>query len=1801
MVRIAIANGERQMGESPSVSLLSARDQIVEKARNVVQIYAAARAASKGRSNPYSSLSALLQQMQREYEDRFLYELIQNAYDAHPPGADGQIAVLLDELEGEHGVLYVANGGDPFGADDFEAICELAQSNKAVDQSIGNKGVGFKSVLQVSTWPEIYSRADVGSATFDGFCFEFARPVHYQELCDGDQDLTEALRTDVAPYFLPVPIDEIPVAVGRFADEGFASVIRLPLDSAAALAIVKDRLDRLTSDTVPLHLFLPRLRRLAIGCQSRETASEVILDRDARAIDDPRDDPNQRYEFVDLGDQGEWFVSHRRLTAAEMSAAIEASIEAKDLDAAWSEWSEDAWVSVAVRRDGHSIEPRMYTYLPMEGGAEAPLHGHLHAPFSTKLARTAVSESVALNARLLDEAARAATAAVLTFAANEEVLPPTALVDLLAWDERHHDRVTESFAEKDIDMKSAEVVPIHRLPDGRTRGGFDATFTWLYETDLLGPDLISRDAEAELVDSAIEGDRLDRLERYCQAFFGGGFTPSTESRAEWVASAAAAMLKRKAGFRMWDRFYGDLAVLFQDDPDALRGQLVLLGDDNELHAPPADSQDLDQPLVFFPPARDRSDDDEAVEGDFDLTPPARLRRRLVLLNEKLRWNRQDGRIRRATPARRFLQDNRLVRRFDTIDLLEHTERALASSSSTTLAREALSFAFRLFASARSIREDDLRRVNLRVPCEGKWIAASQAFFSASWNTELAAELAELIDRAGPASDELADVARRLVDPPDQRPFSLANLARWRKFLAAIGVRDGLWPQPVSHSTDACEGRELRNPGSLIRRFGLSAAEAERWVAAVEAGSQGAARYPFTSYRPTRPITVLPGQRDYASFDDRTRSVWARLVAAGLEQWGRTDLDVVWSRYLARHRNDRDPIRWPSPVAAFLADTEWLPITEPGERRDEVFVRPREAWFYSETTGDRPPQFSPLVSTRIRRRLSDTGVALAAMKGLGLGDWLDPQHCPALLGHLASLLEGGDLPESGQWPLRNALLEAWSRATTWDPAEFTEAMAGTPLVVTRAGIFETLQPADLDGGDLYIVPTGRSFAARVLEATGLPLLTVNEADTEAVASLLAGLVGEQVKTADGLTVEFIVDGEPFAPDGAAAKLVDAPYEWLPKLIQLVLEAKRSHFDTSSARRRKEVLDTLRRVRVGHADEVQIKVGELTVTPSGPHRDVVPIDDPSNPTLILLVEGGDDLAELVEIVPGLCELLGITPYEDVIGRSLEKLIAVGVETPTPADFAQALHLDMARVGEVLSHLGEPIDALIILIAPAIACLANHAAALALLEKRGAIDDDTALADVLKVVAGGTDVDVNKLIAEARVAGSLDDLRRGLGIDFAQFNAALRELGGEYTPLRNDAAHAHAVRYYAEVHREELLLALRHRFLRVFREGRSLDEYVAHRDLRELSPDPAWLEEYDVPPDELIEKHAARWIESVGETPPAGGDSLLPLSKLRPANREFVASTVALAVRCALAWTRKHDTAAPEALRTEDAVGNLLDQAVESGVLDFEPLDQRAVIGLLVRGGNWPEEMPLSLNLSDLGLDTTDLQQEQDAEKLERQERLEQRRHISVDGQSFSAERDGYGLLANHVRSTIRPDLLTSGRRVARLGLMPERTPAKRERARGAKGRVVRAPALSDHQTKAIGLVGETIAYEWLQHRYPDVCTPASWKSSYSESIGQPAGDDTLGYDFEIALKTITLFFEVKATSGTDAAFELGESEVGKARDCTRSDRFDFRIVFITDVLDADRRQLFLLPNPMDPANRDYFRFPGSGLTCAFRLEA
>ncbi len=1748
-----------------------ARDRIAEKTRAVVHGYW----ASREYWNTAPSLSALLRQMRREYEGRFLYELIQNAYDAHPAGSAGEIVVLLDPEEGTHGVLYVGNSGTPFTDSNFEAICELAQSDKTPDESVGNKGIGFKSVLQVCEWPEIYSAAGaLGGGRFDGYCFSFARPEQYLDLAAGDAELAAELQRDISPYFLPVPVDEQPPRVAELAQRGLVTVIRLPLRDDAARDTVIERVDRFLDEDVPVQLFLDRLQELEIE-RAGEPPRRLV--RESRAVVDPAGDADQRYEHVDLGWQGRWFITSRRMLAKAMREAIEES----ELEESWASWDHDAWVSVAVRIDGSEIRPRLYTFLPMEREATAPLHAHVHAPFSTKLARTSVSEQIILNTRLLDCAARASMMAVLAFRDEPATLPAVALVDLLSWDSEHHERVTRSFADAGIAMDELEVVPIEPLPDGRLRGAFKFTYLWPYPAlTLFNHERLAKDAAAELVSREIDGDRLARLEKYCERFFPSvGFRPDAQARAGWVEAVAGRLHARKARPRTWDRLYAELVQLFEGEAAELRGRKILLGDDGGLHAAPPDDSD-EHPLVFFPASRVRTDEEDEVEADVDLKPPATLGKVLVRMSDELTWTRQDGRRRpRQTEARRFLEESKLVRRFRTLDLLEHMGRAVAGSRRATLLRDTLRFTFQLSLAARSTRAEDLRAVELRVPTKSGWKPATDAIFPPQWQTPLAASLGQLVERAQGYSQELSAVADQFLLTPEEWPCKVENLGAWRDFLAEIGVRDGLWPRREALSERA--GSEV-DPRSIAQRLPLDATGSASWVDAVRASPAWAPDHPYTPYRPRAALAFLPGQVDYEHLDPRSRMLFAELVVAGLNEWPDDALRLIWHRH--KHPRDPDELVWPSPLAAFLGSAAWLPVTDPQRAGEPGFEVPRHAWYFDDARGEEVPFFSPLVLGGLRRLASER--AIVRLKALGLGDWTDRAHAVRLLFYLAGLVERDELPETGMLVFRRAYEDAWLRVASIDPARVAGEVEDLPVVITRQDALAVRRPSD-GQAPLYLLTDKNSLTGRLLEAAELDILNIREREP-AVLGLLRGLFGARLIAEDDLQIDIVTDGKPFVPDGSGALILDGEGRWLETLVGVVLETKRTRAGPLGPRRRQEVRERLRRVRLVETQRLELRIAGAAAGLDESHHQVVPVFDQDHPTLVVAGYASDLLSQLIRVVRPLCELLDIVYYADPLLLVLERLRAAGITSPTDEDYARTLEIDPARVAEVRSHLGSSVDSMLRLLTP----LAYHAdaeAALALLDGRHELEQE---ADVQRAIAAYVP-DAVRAVELSRDDPSPAAFRDALGLDYCRFNAALAALS--FPPIVNPEGHAHALEHYLQTHRSSILHELRSRHYESFRSGKPLDAYLAARKLV-LEPDEAWLMEYDVPPSEVLSAHVQRWMEGQGS--PAAPEQELPdVDQVRAENRKRLTDLIERAARLVPAWVRKHRTPLPAVWTDGEVAERLLAAAVDAGQLDFVPLSEQDLFAWLMRSGAWPPGMAMTLSATELGLSEDDLRSEAEVHERERRERLRRQRVLSFGEVELAAEPAGYPAIFEHVSGSLRDDLLAPRRSAP----LEEVTAAKAGGGGHGRGSGYRRAeeGLSEMQRAAVGLVGETVAYAWLMRQYPEVCSPESWVSSYCEAIGQPRGDDSLGYDFRIALSSRTLYFEVKATMGTDTRFALGESEVRKAAECARRRHDDYRVLFITNALDAQARQMHVLRNPLDPKNETLYAFPGAGLLCTFRL--
>ena len=478
------------------------------------------------------SLKNLIEQAIRDYEHRAVLELIQNAHDAQPKGEQGgRIMIRLDRDEGDHGVLCVANSGEPFTQSHFDSICDIAQSDKRADEGIGNKGIGFKSTLQLCRVPEIYSTSPAGQSElgYNGYCFRFANDEDFLDLANGDQSSAEELQRDVFHLCLPVPLVGTPAALHDFVDDGYVTVIRLPLKSQEALREAEEELRALEASP-PSLLFLSRISSLVI----EELGSGA--DSPARAPQGRANDPCSRdgltLGVVDLSDDGEFFVVERVVDPDDFKASIESSVETDRISDAWRDWKGEARVGVAVSLDGLD-EARLYTYLPMGPNAIAPLAAHVNAPFFSRLARVDLEESIPLNDFLLDQVADLCAEAVGLAAAGELPLPPQTIVDLLCWSTLAHDRLLGAFEGRGVKLASERLIPL-RWP----RGGWsdlEHVHSWTPESRVvLSRDRLSRVAKANLVADSISGSRLERLTQFTRLVAERDLTPTPAEIAGWA-------------------------------------------------------------------------------------------------------------------------------------------------------------------------------------------------------------------------------------------------------------------------------------------------------------------------------------------------------------------------------------------------------------------------------------------------------------------------------------------------------------------------------------------------------------------------------------------------------------------------------------------------------------------------------------------------------------------------------------------------------------------------------------------------------------------------------------------------------------------------------------------------------------------------------------------------------------------------------------------------------------------------------------------------------------------------------------------------------------------------------------------------------------------------------------------------------------------------------------------------------------------------------------------------------------------
>lgn len=1750
----------------------------------------------KARYNPTKSLTDITRQLTLEYEDRFLVELLQNAYDAHLPGTTGgRVHVLLDESAPDGAVLYVANTGRPFLVENFDGLTNVAASSKPPGEGIGNKGVGFRSVLHVSESPEIYSRDpdDLDDPTFGGFCFGFATDGQIRAMVRDEAEFA-IVQAEFNRYLLPVVATTDDHNLVEFRKLGMSTVIRVPLGSERAVEQARTQVQRLLEASRPIALFLDRLESIVVDHVGGDgVPHRAQVERVVETISSPEDGPILRW-VATAGQR--FFTTSRVISGVEIRAVVASAIAEDELDPSWDQWDADVEISIAV--DPLAVEsgdsaPALYTYLPMH--TASPLQAHLHAPFHTKMARLSLNEVSTFNSFLLDAAADLAidTLVVLTTgdgAGIDSASSRAIAADLLSWDEDHLDRLDEALDRRDLDLREVPFVPA-RSGEGWTWSNLADVRMWDGSTlEVLTTPAVA--ALAPLLDPDLGSDRIDRLMALCREAGAGSPVPSDDQVADWIELIAAGM--EGASLRRWNLFLDDVARVFGSrDAKALQRRVFLLDSKRKLRraGPPVpDQATVGEATLFLPPQSTPSD---GLDRDGPSEPadvPKNLQRAITFLHEDIRLHsRAKGQPR--TPVGELLSRSNLVQGFELRSILGHLERLLKGRVSDTTYRQALGWVYLQEQASRSL-STDVGSIGLHVPTAAGWVPADRAVFSAGWGTPRAAEVAALVKVAGATSATLAEVGNHTILDPDSWPFKVHDLHRFTHFLQRCGVRDGLFPVALRPGSGALRmNGNAYSPEAVARRFDLT--DHEQWAQHIRETWFGVDEGPYTPYTGDRELWVVPGQDAFDELRGEAKRRLATALIESLGDWPDEALVYEFRRRSPQHRSRPSPQTWPSPARTFVERSPWFPMAGIRNREEPDFVPVAAGWSFSESGVETAPRFAPLAPRQCRMALTGSPRATTRLVDAGLKVWNSPTSASDRLAQIAAIIDSGEDLESEMLSVHRALVSAWSEVVSGGGG----ALEDLPLVVSKGSLTERLDPQPDEPVVVYVNDVAPGLAAQVLEAGGARVLIAGPGNGDAIAHLLADHPGVIVRRTSGVKAHVILDGEELAPSPATGhRLLDVFDPWLIKVVLAIIDIRSTRFARVTERVLHEAEARLRRIQLITGTRIRLSVDGETLDASGHLAQAVHIADPDWPLLVLndadlavpswgaLAALADDLAELVGRGPVAAEIRAAA-------LSLEQLMPDWRE-PSDGELAKVLRCSADEVTHVLRGLRTSTDHRRLLLAPFIGVHGGDAA-LAAFDLRSTSDLDELHGLVVELL--GSPVAERLFDAVAR-SDSIDEVRRVMGIDLGVLNTVLVSLGRP--PVHFAMDHEVEVNGHVAENHDAIVSSLRLRHLDRFRAYGDLTQYASARNLAGIKPDPDWLHAYERPTEAMLIALVGQWLGEHGSEP-VPVDRLESVSEVRAANKAMLADRLPRLGEIITAWCLRNDGSRPAPWSDVSLVREALGA---SGCLDFISLDEAGLIEWLRTLDLWPHAMPAVADLAELGLTEADLQRAvksgEEATARDRRRRTE----VEFDGETFdTATALGVEGLLIAVAGSVDDRLLTTSKTPTKL-LVPEVGRGGRGRGRGeGSGGSGGAPRSynrrkpTNEELAAIGLAGEVVAFKWLKSTYPET-TDASWVSGNRrhQFIDHP-GDDGLGFDFQVVQKSQTLLFEVKATTTDDYEFDLGTSEVRAAKLAKRG---CYRLLFIRSIFDSPNRELFVLPNPIHPDEALAFSQVNQGIRLRFR---
>ncbi|MCY4312156.1 MAG: ATP-binding protein [Gammaproteobacteria bacterium] len=1168
----------------------------------------------------YRSLHNVTEQVTHQYHGRFLIELIQNAYDALFGAGDmdtpQRVEIVLAEDEQPEGALYVVNDGRPFTLSNFQALSNFAQSDKDPQKSIGNKGIGFRSVLEITNAPEIYSRNNRESISFDGYCFAFRPDVikMFEELinrvAEGDMTVeppnvfgggkllewddarfdnfrqkcrsfeSDWIRKELlflSPYALPVPLDmeQATPRVADFEKRGFSTVVRLPFLSERAKKIATEKLEEINENTI---IFLHRVdnfRLTAKGYDKCYKREQIPLGDDLEEgfevkINSDKSEDNEAQDCYRL------YWLWKRTVGGERKPSQRDEIQSAvtGLHHKWKEVDE-ATVEIAVQIGNEPDDGKLNIFLPtrLSSGCAA----HFSAPFYGDMSRTSIDFQNPLNSLLLRTIAEKGVDVILKCLPAKGGVGASAIIDILAptdcdagslwWK-----TLGKVFADREIEIKKQDIA----LSDEGWRSLVCTRLLPNHDSNIvINAHLLRSEATYPVFVQTLK-ERENAIRRIFKKI---DIDPEAlmEDKAATV-EAIARKLHESQKLVDWSGFWKDVESQFED-AEPLKGKKIILGTDSQLHSCGA------QCSVFFRPRRDGQDSE--VSGNLRIEDiPEKLSPFIAFLHKDIKTHISGN----TTSTHNYLSKG-LVEAYGVEKIFSSVLVRAApelphdiDGPKSQLCLDILTWAMRLLQASNHIMEEPIRLLKrLPAPCIGGWYPISETSFGHGWPEKSGGKLETYLRNV--ASPESDTALKKVLLPPDHSLWngiggSSADL------LERAGTFNGIRLVPVTSkdwdakfSMSYWTGVELPEKGPSVYSSDIWKAYREYIKDTESLSHSGEFDYEI------RNLYALPGLEKIGGFDDANHKLLMDLLLVSITSWEKySEWKKIKIHKINGHRHIYSPI---SPLIFSLRDEKWMI----GEIDEEMIqFRPSDRWHIPSPAGGLH-QFSHLkpIPASVASVLKGNPELTASMNELGMPSY-DPEEKtadPRLLNDLAVALKDPTIDISNLSVFLGQVRTAWQQFYPDQKNVFPDSV----IVQNGPEPMKVLTPSE---EEVVYLPDAISAVYRGLELHSKPVVAMYPKDAKRLQDHFQNAYGNGLCLASELTTIVLVDGSQWQAQENTPQL----FEKLSWLITVVL----SIFAFSGGQSRgivtttfRKAIDALRRARIVWVDtlEAELRHGGASV--------------------------------------------------------------------------------------------------------------------------------------------------------------------------------------------------------------------------------------------------------------------------------------------------------------------------------------------------------------------------------------------------------------------------------------------------------------------------------------------------------------------------------------------------------------------------------------------------------------------------------